>query len=43
MNKVNFAVITLYIAYQRVIPNVSLYFFMDSVRELLDTPSYPLM
>jgi hypothetical protein len=39
MNKVNFAVITLYIAYQRVIPNVSLYFVIDSVRKLLDTPS----
>jgi hypothetical protein len=28
------------VASQRVIPKVSVYFFMDSVRKLLGTPSY---
>jgi hypothetical protein len=39
---VRFATITLYVASQRVIPKVSVYFVIDSVRELLDTPSYIL-
>jgi len=37
---VSFAAITLCIASERVIPNVSIYFVMDSVRKLLNTPSY---
>jgi hypothetical protein len=37
---VNFAAITLYVASQRVFIVVSLYFVIDSVRKLLDTPSY---
>jgi hypothetical protein len=37
---VSFAAITLSVASQRVIPNVSIYFVIDSVRKLLDTPSY---
>jgi hypothetical protein len=37
---VNFAAITLCIASQRVFIVVSVYFAMDSVRKLLDTPSY---
>jgi hypothetical protein len=37
---VSFAFITLCIASQRVIPKVSMYFFIDSVRKVLDTPSY---
>jgi hypothetical protein len=36
---VSFAAITLCVAYQRVFI-VVLYFVMDSVRKLLDTPSY---
>jgi hypothetical protein len=35
-----FAAITLYVASQRVIPKVSVYFDIDSVRKLLDTLSY---
>jgi hypothetical protein len=37
---VSFAAITLCVASQRVFIVVSLYFFIDSVRKLLDTPSY---
>jgi hypothetical protein len=37
---VSFAAITLYVAFQRVIPKVSVYFIMDSVRKLLETPTY---
>jgi hypothetical protein len=37
---VSFAAITLYLASQRVFIVVSIYFFIDSVRRLLDTPSY---
>jgi hypothetical protein len=37
---VSFAVITLCVASQRVIPKVSVYFVTGSVRKLLDTPSY---
>jgi hypothetical protein len=37
---VNFAAITLYVASQRVFIVVSLYFVIDSVRKLLDTPYY---
>jgi hypothetical protein len=37
---VSFDVITLFVASQRVIPNVSVYFVIDSVRKLLDTTSY---
>jgi hypothetical protein len=37
---VSFADITLCGASQRVIPKVSVYFVIDSVRKLLDTPSY---
>jgi hypothetical protein len=37
---VSFAAIILYVASQRVIPKVSAYFVIDSVRKLLDTPSY---
>jgi hypothetical protein len=37
---VSFATITLSVASQRVIIKVSIYFFIDSVRKLLDTPSY---
>jgi hypothetical protein len=36
---VSFAVVILCVASQRVIPKVSVYFFIDSVRKLLDTPS----
>jgi hypothetical protein len=36
----SFAAVTLCIASQRVIPKVSVYFVIDSVRKLLDTPSY---
>jgi hypothetical protein len=39
---VSFAAITLCVASQRVIPKVSLYFVIDSVRKLLDTFSYVL-
>jgi hypothetical protein len=35
-----FAAITLCVASQRVSIAVSLHFFVDSVRKLLDTPSY---
>jgi NAD(P)-dependent dehydrogenase (short-subunit alcohol dehydrogenase family) len=37
---VNFAAITLRVASQRVFSVVSLYYVIDSVRKLLDTPSY---
>jgi hypothetical protein len=37
---VSFAAITLYVASQRVFIVVSVYFVMDSVQKLLDTPSY---
>jgi len=37
---VSFAAITLCVASQRVIPKVNVYFVIDSVRKLLDTPSY---
>jgi hypothetical protein len=37
---VSFAAITLCVASQRVIPKVSLYFVTDSVRKLLNAPSY---
>jgi hypothetical protein len=36
---VSFIAITLCVASQRLIPNLSAYFFIDSVRKLLDTPS----
>jgi hypothetical protein len=36
---VSFAAITLFVT-QQVIPKVSVYFFIDSVRKLLDTPSF---
>jgi hypothetical protein len=37
---VSFAAITLCFASQRIIPKVSVYFVIDSVRKLLDTPPY---
>jgi hypothetical protein len=37
---VSFAAITLYVASERVFIVVSVYFIMDSVRKLLDTPWY---
>jgi hypothetical protein len=37
---VSFAAITLYVASQRVMPKVSVYFVIDSIRELSDIPSY---
>jgi hypothetical protein len=37
---VSFAVITHFVASERVFIVVSLYFVIDSVRKLLDTPSY---
>jgi hypothetical protein len=37
---VSFAVITPRVASERAIPKESVYFFIDSVRKLLDTPSY---
>jgi hypothetical protein len=37
---VSFATITLCVASQQVLIAVSMYFFIDSVRKLLDTPSY---
>jgi hypothetical protein len=40
---VSFAAISLCVASQRVIPKVSVYFVIDSVRKLLDTPSYVCM
>jgi hypothetical protein len=39
---VSFAAITLLVASQRVFIVVSLHFVIDSVRKLLDTPSYEL-
>jgi hypothetical protein len=36
---VSFAAITLCVASQRVIPKVSVYFVIDSVRKFFDTPS----
>jgi hypothetical protein len=36
----SFGAITLCVASQRVIPKVRVYFVIDSVRKLLDTPSY---
>jgi hypothetical protein len=40
---VSFAAITLYVASQRLFVIVSMYFIIDSVRKLLDTPSYVYM
>jgi hypothetical protein len=40
---VSFTTITLRVASQLVIPKVSVYFFIDSVRKLLDTPSYLML
>jgi hypothetical protein len=37
---VSFAAITLCVASQRVFVVVSIYFVIESVRKLLDTPSY---
>jgi hypothetical protein len=37
---VNFAAITLCVAYQQVFVVVVVYFVIDSVRKLLDTPSH---
>jgi hypothetical protein len=37
---VSFAAIILCVTSQQVIPKVSVYFVIDSVRKLLDTPSY---
>jgi hypothetical protein len=37
---VSFAAVTLCVASQKVIPKVSVYFVIESVRKLLDTPSY---
>jgi hypothetical protein len=37
---VSFAAITLCVASQRVFIVVSIYFVIDSVRKILDTPSY---
>jgi hypothetical protein len=37
---VSFAAIILYVASQRMFIVVSIYFLIDSVRKLLDTPSY---
>jgi hypothetical protein len=37
---VSFAAITLCVAFQRTVPKVSVYFVIDLVRKLLDTPSY---
>jgi hypothetical protein len=37
-----FTAITLCVTSQRVVPKVSVYFVIDSVRKLLDTPSYYL-
>jgi len=39
---VSFAAITLYVASQRVFIIVSIYFIIDSVRKILDAPSYML-
>jgi hypothetical protein len=40
VTRVSFAAITLCVASQRVTPKINLYFFIDSVRKLLDKPSY---
>jgi hypothetical protein len=40
---VSFAAITLCVASERVFVVVSIYFVIDSVRKLLDTPSYTLL
>jgi len=37
---VSFAAVILYVASQRVFIVVSVYFVNDSIRKLLDTPSY---
>jgi hypothetical protein len=37
---VSFVAITLCVASQRVIPKVNVYFIINSVQKLLDTPSY---
>jgi hypothetical protein len=37
---VSFLAITLCVASERVIPKVSVYFFIDWVRKLLDNPKY---
>jgi hypothetical protein len=37
---VSFAAVTLCVASQQAIPKVSMYFFIDSVRKLLNTPSF---
>jgi hypothetical protein len=37
---VSFAAVALHVVSQRVIRKVSVYFVIDSVRKLLDTPSY---
>jgi hypothetical protein len=37
---VNFVAITLFVAFERVIPKVRVYFVIDPVRKLLVTPSY---
>jgi hypothetical protein len=39
---VSFAAITLHVASERMFIDVSIYFIIDSVRKLLDTPSYYL-
>jgi hypothetical protein len=39
---VSCAAITLFVASEQVIPKVSLYFFINSVWKLLDTPSYEI-
>jgi hypothetical protein len=40
---VSFAAITLCVTFQRVFIVVSIYFVIDSVRKLLDTPSYEML
>jgi hypothetical protein len=40
---VRFAAITLFVASQRVFIVVSIYYVIDSVQKLLDTPSYFVM
>jgi hypothetical protein len=39
---VSFAAITFCVASQRIIPKVSMYFVIDSVRKLVGTPSYAI-
>jgi hypothetical protein len=39
---VSFAIITLCVASQRVFIVVSVYFFIESVRKVLDTPLYTM-